>query len=148
MQETISLNLPVSTFSGSSGSARRSLPQQIMSAALSFSLIMALRARGIDEITNARRHCKGTFYLYFKSKKELLINCVLESLTTIVVPKEVWEDIRREKRLCLEARKKACRRSLEKLSQLSAASSTCSSPVFKVMIPFGEKKQAIHTRCW
>jgi AcrR family transcriptional regulator len=49
----------------------------------------------IDDITDALGIAKGTFYLYFKSKKELLIDCIGQ-LTTIVVPKEVWDDIRKE----------------------------------------------------
>jgi AcrR family transcriptional regulator len=49
----------------------------------------------IEEITNAMGIGKGTLYLYFKGKRDLLFQCI-ERLTTIVIPKEVWLDIREE----------------------------------------------------
>jgi AcrR family transcriptional regulator len=49
----------------------------------------------IEDITNAIGIGKGTLYLYFHSKKDLLLHCI-ERLTTIVVPKEAWLDVRKE----------------------------------------------------
>ncbi len=39
---------------------------------------------------------KSTFYLYFKNKRELFMECI-DRLTVTVVPKESWEEIRSER---------------------------------------------------
>ncbi len=69
--------------------------EHIINKAIEFFSNNGFTGTRIDEITDALGIAKGTFYLYFKSKKELLIDCIGQ-LTTIVVPKEVWEDIRKE----------------------------------------------------
>jgi len=69
--------------------------EHIINKAIEFFSNNGFSGTRIDEITDALGIAKGTFYLYFKSKKELLIDCIGQ-LTTIVVPKEVWEDIRKE----------------------------------------------------
>ena len=69
--------------------------EHIINKAIEFFSNNGFTGTRIDEITDALGIAKGTFYLYFKSKKELLIDCIGQ-LTTLVVPKEVWEDIRKE----------------------------------------------------
>ena len=49
----------------------------------------------IEDITNSLGMAKGTLYLYYKSKRDLLLDCI-GRLTTMIVPKEVWENIRGE----------------------------------------------------
>jgi len=49
----------------------------------------------IGDITDAAGIGKGSFYLYFKNKRELLIECI-SGLGEIVIPKEAWDDIRNE----------------------------------------------------
>jgi AcrR family transcriptional regulator len=50
----------------------------------------------VSNITDALRMSKGTFYLYFKDKRELLIECI-EQFAFKIVPQETWEGIRNEK---------------------------------------------------
>ncbi len=50
----------------------------------------------ISDITDALHMGKGTFYVYFKNKEELFIECI-DRLTMIIVPEEAWDDIRKEK---------------------------------------------------
>ncbi len=50
----------------------------------------------ISDIVDALSMSRGTFYLYFKDKRELFIEC-FEQLTLVIVPKEDWNDIRNEK---------------------------------------------------
>jgi len=50
----------------------------------------------ISDITDALHMGKGTFYVYFKNKEELFIECI-DRLTMIIVPQEAWDDIRKEK---------------------------------------------------
>ena len=69
--------------------------EQIINKAIEFFSNNGFTGTRIDDVTDALGIAKGTFYLYFKSKKELLIDCIGQ-LTTIVVPKEVWDDIRKE----------------------------------------------------
>ena len=49
----------------------------------------------ISDITDALGIGKGTFYLYFKDKRELFLECI-ERLTLIIIPEECWEKIRCE----------------------------------------------------
>jgi AcrR family transcriptional regulator len=49
----------------------------------------------IEDITDALGIGKGSLYLYFKGKRDLLFHCI-ERLTTIIIPQEVWLDIREE----------------------------------------------------
>ena len=69
--------------------------EHIINKAIEFFSNNGFTGTRIDDVTDALGIAKGTFYLYFKSKKELLIDCIGQ-LTTIVVPKEVWDDIRKE----------------------------------------------------
>ncbi len=50
----------------------------------------------ISDITEALGVAKGTFYLYFKSKRELFLESV-GRLTMCVIPPETWEDVRKER---------------------------------------------------
>ncbi len=69
--------------------------EQLVDVAIEFFSKNGIAETKIEDITSALGIGKGTFYLYFKSKKDLLLHCV-SRLAMIVVPKEVWEDIRRE----------------------------------------------------
>jgi AcrR family transcriptional regulator len=75
--------------------SKESKKEHIIDKAIEFFSNNGFTGTRIDDITEALGIAKGTFYLYFKSKKELLIDCIGQ-LTTIVVPREVWEDIRKE----------------------------------------------------
>jgi AcrR family transcriptional regulator len=75
--------------------SKRPKKEEIINKAIEFFSNNGFAGTRIDDITDALGIAKGTFYLYFKSKKELLIDCIGE-LTTIVIPKEIWEDIRKE----------------------------------------------------
>jgi len=79
----------------SSSNSKESTKEHIINKAIEFFSKNGFAGTTIDEITTSLGIAKGTFYLYFKSKRELLIDCIGQ-LTTIVVPKEVWEDIRKE----------------------------------------------------
>ncbi len=50
----------------------------------------------ISDITEALRMGKGTFYIYFKNKRELFIDCI-DRLGVAIVPRESWNEIREEK---------------------------------------------------
>ncbi len=50
----------------------------------------------VSNITDALRMSKGTFYLYFKDKRELLIECI-DQFAFKIVPQETWDEIRKEK---------------------------------------------------
>jgi AcrR family transcriptional regulator len=50
----------------------------------------------VSDITDALRMGKGTFYLYFKNKRELFIDCI-DRLGVAIVPREFWNEIREEK---------------------------------------------------
>jgi len=69
--------------------------EEIINKSIEFFSNNGFTGTRIDDVTDALGIAKGTFYLYFKSKKELLIDCI-GRLTTIVIPKEAWEDIRKE----------------------------------------------------
>jgi AcrR family transcriptional regulator len=69
--------------------------QEIIDKAIEFFSINGIAETKIEDITNALGIGKGTLYLYFKGKKDLLLNCI-DRLTTIVIPEEVWLDIREE----------------------------------------------------
>jgi AcrR family transcriptional regulator len=75
--------------------SEKSKKEHIINKAIEFFSNNGFTGTRIDDITEALGIAKGTFYLYFKSKRDLLLDCIGQ-LTTIVVPKEVWEDIRKE----------------------------------------------------
>lgn len=49
----------------------------------------------VSDITEALRMGKGTFYVYFKNKRELFIDCI-DRLGVAIVPRESWDAIREE----------------------------------------------------
>ena len=49
----------------------------------------------ISDITEALRMGKSTFYLYFKNKRELFMECI-DRLAVTIVPRESWDEIRKE----------------------------------------------------
>ena len=67
----------------------------IIDKAIEFFSRNSIAETKIEDITKAIGMGKGTLYLYFKGKKDLLLHCI-ERLTTTVVPKDVWSDIREE----------------------------------------------------
>ena len=69
--------------------------QLIIDQAIEFFSKNGIADTKIEDITNAIGIGKGTLYLYFNGKKDLLLNCI-DRLATIIVPKEVWLDIREE----------------------------------------------------
>jgi AcrR family transcriptional regulator len=69
--------------------------EDIINKAIEFFSKNGFAGTTIDDITEALGIAKGTFYLCFRSKKELLIDCIGQ-LANIVVPKKVWKDIRNE----------------------------------------------------
>jgi AcrR family transcriptional regulator/predicted DNA-binding transcriptional regulator AlpA len=69
--------------------------EQIMDKALAIFSRNGFSNTKVSEITDELGVAKGTFYLYFKSKRELFVEC-MSRLTTIVLPEEVWEEIRQE----------------------------------------------------
>jgi AcrR family transcriptional regulator len=69
--------------------------QEIIDKAIEFFSKNGIAETKIEDITKAIGMGKGTLYLYFKNKRDLLFHCI-ERLTTIVIPKEVWLDIREE----------------------------------------------------
>jgi TetR/AcrR family transcriptional regulator, cholesterol catabolism regulator len=78
---------------------------QIIDKAIEFFSRSGIAETKIEDITSALGIGKGTFYLYFKSKKDLLANCI-GRLATIVVPKEVWDDIRGQADYGIRSRKR------------------------------------------
>jgi AcrR family transcriptional regulator len=59
----------------------------------------------ISDITDALHMGKGTFYVYFKNKKELFMECI-DRLAVTIVPKEAWAEIRSEKDYDQKTRKR------------------------------------------
>jgi AcrR family transcriptional regulator len=59
----------------------------------------------ISDITDALHMGKGTFYVYFKNKKELFMECI-DRLTVTIVPEEAWAEIRSEKGYDSKTRKR------------------------------------------
>jgi AcrR family transcriptional regulator len=67
----------------------------IIDKAIEFFSKNSIAETKIEDITKAIGIGKGSLYLYFKGKKDLLLHCI-ERFTTIVVPKAVWSNIREE----------------------------------------------------
>ena len=59
----------------------------------------------ISDIAEELNMGKGTFYLYFKSKEELFLKCI-ERFSDIFLPRELWEEIRKEKHFFKRASKR------------------------------------------
>jgi AcrR family transcriptional regulator len=49
----------------------------------------------VSDITEALRMGKGTFYVYFKNKRELFMECI-DRLAVTMVPRDAWDEIRSE----------------------------------------------------
>jgi len=79
--------------------------QEIIDRAIEFFSKNGIADTKIEDITKAIGIGKGTLYLYFKGKRDLLFHCI-ERITTIVVPKEVWLDIREETNFRLRFQKR------------------------------------------
>jgi AcrR family transcriptional regulator len=59
----------------------------------------------ISDITDSLHMGKGTFYVYFKNKKELFMECI-DRLAVTIVPREAWAEIRTEKGYASKTRKR------------------------------------------
>jgi len=57
----------------------------------------------VSDITDALQMGKGTFYLYFKNKRELLLAC-FDRLYSLILPLEMWDVVRNEKDIFLKLR--------------------------------------------
>ncbi len=68
---------------------------KILDAAIELFSQKGYESTKISDITDALHMGKGTFYVYFENKEELFIECI-DRLTTIIVPREAWEEIRNE----------------------------------------------------
>jgi AcrR family transcriptional regulator len=77
-------------------SPSESKKEQIMDKAIALFSKNGYSTTKISDITDALGVAKGTFYLYFKSKKDLFIECI-SRLTMIIVPTEIWDDVRKER---------------------------------------------------
>ena len=59
----------------------------------------------ITDIASELNLGKGTFYLYFKSKEELVLECI-ERFPEIILPPNTWEEIRKERNYFRRAHKR------------------------------------------
>jgi len=59
----------------------------------------------VSDITEALRMGKGTFYMYFKNKRELFMECI-DRLGVAIVPRESWDEIREEQDYIRKNRKR------------------------------------------
>jgi AcrR family transcriptional regulator len=69
--------------------------QQIIDKAIEYFSRNGIADTKIEDITKDIGIGKGTLYLYFSGKKDLLLHCI-DRLTTFVIPNDVWLDIREE----------------------------------------------------
>jgi AcrR family transcriptional regulator/predicted DNA-binding transcriptional regulator AlpA len=69
--------------------------RQIMDRAIGLFSKNGFENTKLSDITDSLGLGKGTFYLYFKSKKDLLIECISQ-LSSAVVERESWEQLRNE----------------------------------------------------
>jgi AcrR family transcriptional regulator/predicted DNA-binding transcriptional regulator AlpA len=69
--------------------------RQIMDRAIALFSKKGFEKTKLSDITDSLGLGKGTFYLYFKSKKDLLIECISQ-LSSAVVERESWERLRNE----------------------------------------------------
>ncbi len=70
--------------------------EQIMDKAISLFSKNGFAETKVSDITDALGVAKGTFYLYFRSKKDLFLECI-SRLTMIIIPGELWEGVRKER---------------------------------------------------
>jgi AcrR family transcriptional regulator len=73
----------------------RKKKEQILDKAIEYFSKHGIADTKIEDITSAAGIGKGTLYLYFKSKRDLLLECMWR-LSRIMIPEAVWEDIRKE----------------------------------------------------
>ena len=59
----------------------------------------------ISDITEALRMGKSTFYVYFKNKRDLFMECI-DRLAVTIVPRESWDEIRNERDFLCKNRKR------------------------------------------
>jgi AcrR family transcriptional regulator/predicted DNA-binding transcriptional regulator AlpA len=69
--------------------------EQIIDAAIPLFSKNGFENTSISDIMDALKVSSATFYLYFKSKRDLFIECI-ERLTMFIIPKESWEQVRQE----------------------------------------------------
>ena len=69
--------------------------RQIMDRAIALFSKNGFEKTKLSDITDSLGLGKGTFYLYFKSKKDLLIDCISQ-LSSAVIERESWERLRNE----------------------------------------------------
>jgi len=69
--------------------------EQITDTAIRLFATQGYQDTKISDITDALGIGKGTFYLYFKDKRELFLECI-ERMTLFIIPKERWEEVRKE----------------------------------------------------
>jgi AcrR family transcriptional regulator/predicted DNA-binding transcriptional regulator AlpA len=81
---------------GTSQVASQRKKEQIMDKAITLFSKNGFTETKVSDITDALGVAKGTFYLYFRSKRDLFLECI-GRLTMIVIPKELWEDVRKER---------------------------------------------------
>lgn len=79
--------------------------QQIIDKAIEFFSRNGIADTKIEDITKAVGIGKGTLYLYFNGKKDLLLHCI-DRLTTFVIPNDTWLDIREETNYKLRFKKR------------------------------------------
>jgi AcrR family transcriptional regulator len=68
---------------------------QIIDAAIVLFSKYGFESTKISDLAEALGVAKGTFYHYFKSKRDLILECI-DRLTMVIIPGEVWEQVRRE----------------------------------------------------
>ncbi|MCP4116119.1 MAG: TetR family transcriptional regulator [Desulfobacteraceae bacterium] len=68
---------------------------QIIDKALELFSRKNYRSTKISDITDELHMGSGTFYLYFKSKEELFLSC-LDRLPKVLVPREAWDEVKKE----------------------------------------------------
>jgi AcrR family transcriptional regulator len=69
---------------------------QIIDAAIALLSKNGFANTKVSDVTDALGVAKGTFYLYFKSKRDLFLECI-DKLTLIIIPEEIWKDVRKER---------------------------------------------------
>jgi DNA-binding transcriptional MerR regulator len=70
--------------------------EMILDAAIKLFSEQGYENTKISDVTDALHMGKGTFYVYFKNKRELFMECI-DRLTVTIVPEEAWAEIRSEK---------------------------------------------------
>jgi len=80
--------------------------EMILDAAIKLFSEQGYENTKISDVTDALHMGKGTFYVYFKNKRELFMECI-DRLTVTIVPEEAWAEIRSEKGYESKTRKRA-----------------------------------------